>query len=253
MSRKGSGGKGGNGLVAILIIILVICFVPIGLILFVGALVAGTVGLAMIPFLVLGLLLLPLLVSSVLSVAKDSRIMKREKAGMKEQLEQIREPGQKVVIGGDAWKVVTVEEGTALLVRMKGAAFKHMETDRLIYPSVSLCSEESSFFQRVVNEARNRMLEKPDTCPQVKEELRKAGASYISDNQFFYLLTEEEVENYFHGLRQAADFLEERHEPYYMDRCTSNYTMPEGAKYLAFARADGKKGYYHPAMWIRIC
>lgn len=236
----------------ILIALLIILFVPFSVLLFIGGVgalaVTEILKILLIPVIVIVLLAVTLFGRSILYRIKAFSVRTNEKKTIGERLECLKMPGNTLTLGGLPWKVVAVEDGKALMICMKAGKIGFMKVNRPKYPILFILETESRFLQMADQEITDRLLERPDTAPKLEKKYQPTEKEFTG---YFFLLTEEEVGRYFGGVQQAAEFLKESNEPYYVDQC-SGYIMPEGAKYLMFASADGKHGFYHVAMRIKI-
>ncbi len=237
----------------VLIFLLIILFVPFSLLLFVGglgAMVGGEIlSILLLPIALIVVFIVPPVIiiwgMNVVFRIKGSFVRRIEKKTLSDRFEQLKTPGNTLVLGGCPWKVVAVEGGKALIICMKAGKIRGMKVNRPQYPINFISYVEHIFLQMAHPKITDRLLERPDTAPKLARPKGKESTGY------FFLLTEDEVGRYFGGIQQAAKFLKESNEPYYVDQC-DGYTIPEGAKYLMFARADGKRGFYHVAMRIKI-
>lgn len=236
----------------ILIALLIFLFVPVSVLLFVGgvgALAAGKIlEVLLLPVLFIVLLVVTLFGRSTVYRIKAFFVRKTEKKTLSDRFEQLKTPGNTLVLGGLPWKVVAVEDGKALIICMKAGKIGFMKVNRPKYPINFILEIEHRFLQMADQEITDRLLERPDTAPKLQTKDQPEGKKYTG---YFFLLTEEEIGRYFGEIQQAAEFLKESNEPYYVDQC-SGHIMPKGAKYLMFASADGKHGFYHVAMRISI-
>jgi|GluameStandDraft_1065615.scaffolds.fasta_scaffold00863_33 hypothetical protein len=236
----------------ILIALLIFLFVPVSVLLFAGGVAAIVVGeileILLFPVLCIVLLVVTLWGRSIIYRIKSFFVRRIEKKTLSDRFEQLKTPGNALSLGGLPWKVVAVEDGEALVICMKAGKIHFMKVNRPKYPINFILETEHRFLQMANQEITDRLLERPDTFPKLQTKDQPEGRKYTG---YFFLLTEEEVVRYFGGMQQAAEFLKESNEPYYVDQC-SGHIMPKGAKYLMFANADGKCGFYHAAMRINI-
>lgn len=120
----------------VLIFLLIILFVPFSLLLFVGglgAMVGGEIlSILLLPIALIVVFIVPPVIiiwgMNVVFRIKGSFVRRIEKKTLSDRFEQLKTPGNTLVLGGCPWKVVAVEGGKALIICMKAGKIRGMKS-----------------------------------------------------------------------------------------------------------------------------